>query len=73
MDRTYKPEEIKAMNYIFGKDKDNKYFTEFESQAISHIDLLDKKLVGLCKIIWENRNNKKKLESFMKQLTGGAC
>ena len=47
--RIYKPEEMEAMNYILGKDKDNKVFTKFELEAVNKIDLLDKKVVEICK------------------------
>lgn len=66
--RMYKEEEINSMNEIFDKPYDNKYFTEFELKAVQNIDLFDRKVIGICKIIWKNRNNKKKLESFLKQL-----
>ena len=52
--RIYKPEEMEAMNYILGKDKDNKVFTKFELEAVNKIDLLDKKVVEICKTIWTN-------------------
>lgn len=52
--RIYKPEEMEAMNYILGKDKDNIVFTKFELEAVNKIDLLDKKVVEICKTIWAN-------------------
>ncbi len=36
--RLYKEKEIENMNYIFGKEKNNMYFTEFE------LNLFDKNL-----------------------------
>lgn len=33
--RIYKPEELKIMNYIFGKKEKNKYFTKLELQCAS--------------------------------------
>ena len=45
--------ERKAMNYIYGKDENNKYFTEYEIESASKVNLFDKKVVNLCKIIWE--------------------
>lgn len=64
----FEPIEIKAMNYIYGKDENNKYFTEYELESVSKVNLFDKKVVNLCKIIWDNRNNTKKLESEQKLL-----
>ena len=60
--------EIKAMNYIYGKDENNKYFTEYEIESASKVNLFDKKVVNLCKIIWDNRNDTERLEKFIKQL-----
>lgn len=64
----FEPIEIKAMNYIYGKDENNKYFTEYELESASKVNLFDKKVVNLCKIIWDNRNNTERLEKFIKQL-----
>lgn len=64
----FEPIEIKAMNHIYGKDENNKYFTEYELESASKVNLFDKKVVNLCKIIWDNRNNTKKLESEQKLL-----
>lgn len=66
--KLYKQEKIESMNYIFGKSEDNKYFTEFELEAVSRIDLFDRKMVGICKIIWDNRDNIEQLECFANQL-----
>ena len=35
--RLYKQEEMDSMNYILGKDKDNKTFTKFELEAFGII------------------------------------
>ena len=51
--RIYKPEELKIMNYIFGKKENNKYFTKLELQCASQIDLFNEKVVNICKIIWD--------------------
>lgn len=64
----FEPIEVKAMNYIYGKDENNKYFTEYELESASKVNLFDKKVVKLCKIIWDNRNNTERLEKFIKQL-----
>lgn len=51
--RLYKQEKIESMNYIFGKDRNNKYFTEFELKVSSKINLFDRKVVEICKRIYE--------------------
>ena len=51
--RIYKPDEMKAMNYILGKKQGNKMFTEFELELMNTIDLFNKKLVEVCKCIYE--------------------
>lgn len=56
----FEPIELNAMNYILGKDKDNKVFSEYELNALSVIDLFDKKVVNLCKIIWDNKDDNEK-------------
>ena len=66
--RLYKQEEIDSMNYIFGKPESNKKFTKFELKAISKIDLFDRKVVNICKFIWENRNEDEKLKEILKML-----
>lgn len=55
--RLYKDEEIDSMNYIFGKDRNNKYFTELELRLASKIDLFNRKVIDVCKSIW-NRETK---------------
>ena len=52
--RIYKTEEMETMNYILGKDKDNKTFTKFELEAMNKIDLFNKKVVEVRKVIWAN-------------------
>lgn len=66
--RLYKQEEIDSMNYILGKPLTNKTFTKFELEAMSKIDLFNRKVIEICKIIWENRNNPEKLDQFLQQL-----
>lgn len=66
--REYKQEEINSMNYILGKPYDNLTFTKFELEAMSKIDLFNKKVIKICKIIWDNRDNEEKLNQFLKQL-----
>ena len=59
------------MNYILGKPLENEEFTDFELKALSIIDLFDRKLVNICKITWDNRDNTKKLNEFLKQIKKG--
>ena len=66
--RLYKDEEIDSMNYIFGKPKGNLYFTKFEVEATSKIDLFNKKVVKACKIIWDNKDNEKELRKLLRIL-----
>lgn len=66
--REYKQEEINSMNYILGKPYDNLTFTKFELEAMSKIDLFNKKVIKICKIIWDNKDNEEKLNQFLKQL-----
>ena len=70
--RLYKKEEMESMNYILGKPEDNKTFTKEELEIMNKIDLFDRKVVNVCKIIWDNRDNEEKLKSFLKQLKEGA-
>ncbi len=51
--KLYKQEKVDSMNYIFGKNGNNKYFTEFELKATSKINLFDRKTVEICKRIYE--------------------
>lgn len=66
--RLYKQEEIDSMNYILRKPENNNKFTKFELNAMSKIDLFDKKVIKICKFIWENRNDDEKLEEILKIL-----
>lgn len=59
--RIYKPEEIETMNYILGKDKENKTFTKFELEAMNTINLFNKKVVEACKIIYEKEYKEEKV------------
>lgn len=56
------------MNYVLGKPLDNKEFTDFEVEALSKIDIFDRKLLKVCKVIWDNKDNPEKLEEFANQL-----
>ena len=66
----YEREKIESMNYILGKPENNNKFTKFELRAISKIDLFDRKVVNICKFLWENRNDDGKLEEILKMLKG---
>lgn len=66
--REYKQEEIDSMNYIFGKPYDNKTFTKFELEATSKIDLFNRNVVNICKLIWDNRDNEEELEEILRKL-----
>ena len=56
------------MNYILGKPANNKVFTKFELEAMSKVDLFNRNVVNICKIIWENRDNEERLEGFLRKL-----
>lgn len=47
--RIYKDEEIESMNYIFGKDRENKYFTENELNIASKINLFSREALNIWK------------------------
>lgn len=66
--RVYKQEEIDSMNYIIGKPEGNEIFTMFELEAMSRIDLFNRKIVNICKLIWDNKNNEEKLEEILEKL-----
>lgn len=66
--RLYKEKEIENMNYIFGKEKDNNYFTRLELEIASQLDLYDKKITEISKFIWDNKNNENKLKRILKNI-----
>ena len=59
--RLYKQEEMDSMNYILGKDKDNKVFTKDELELMNTINLFNRKLVEACKIIYEKKYREEKV------------
>lgn len=71
--RLYKQEEMDSMNYILGKDKDNKVFTKFELEAMNKIDLFDRKVIKWSKLIWDNRDNVENLNEISNALNEGRC
>ena len=66
--KLYEQEEINSMNYILGKPEGNKIFTMFELEAMSRIDLFNRKIVNICKLIWDNKDNEEKLEEILDKL-----
>lgn len=54
--RIYKGEKIKSMNYIFGKDENNKRFTKTELSMVSKIDLFNRNVVEFYKHIYKKEN-----------------
>lgn len=59
--RVYKEEEIESMNYIFGKDRENKYFTKRELNIASKINLLSREALNICRNI------------YVKEMKEGVC
>ena len=50
--RLYEEEKVSTMNYILGKPQDNNCFTQFELEAMSTINLFNRKVVEICKNIY---------------------
>lgn len=61
-------EELKRMNYILGKEKNNRNFTYEEIEYIKQINLNTNELLSPCKIIWANKDNKEFLSEGIKQI-----
>lgn len=66
--RRYKEEELESMNFILGKEKENKIFSKFELEAMSNIDLFNRKVVNICKLIWDSKDDEEKLDEILKVL-----
>lgn len=66
--KLYEQEEINSMNYILGKPEDNKRFTMFELEAMSKINLFNRKVVNICKLIWDNHDDEEMLEEILNKL-----
>lgn len=66
--KLYEQEEINSMNYILGKPEGNKIFTMFELEAMNRIDLFNRKIVNICKLIWDNRDDEEMLEEIINKL-----
>ena len=60
--------KIWSMNEILGKLHDNNYFTEFELEVCSKVDLLDRNIIKWSKLIWQNRDNEKELDKIISTL-----
>ena len=71
--RLYKREELESMNYILGKPENNKIFTKEELELMNIIDLFNRKIVEICKIIWENKDNVQRLEYFIGIINESRC
>lgn len=71
--RNYQKEEIKSMNYIFGKPLNNMTFTKDELKLCSKINLLNKKTVEWCKLIWDNQDNEENLDEISNALKERRC
>lgn len=56
------------MNYVLGKPLNNKEFTDFEVEALSKIDIFDRNVINICRVIWQNKDNPIKLEKMVKEL-----
>ncbi|MCI8470406.1 MAG: hypothetical protein HFJ35_02780 [Clostridia bacterium] len=66
--RLYKKEEIESMNYIFGKDRENKQFTEFELELASKVNLFNRKVVEIYRELYKNRNNDEKSREILENI-----
>ena len=62
--KLYKQEEIWSMNEILGKPLDNLYFTKFEIEVCSKVDLFNRNVIEWSKLIWQNRDNEKELNKI---------
>ena len=54
--RYYNDEEIQSMNFLFGKDSSNNWFTQEELVFASDVDLFNKKNLEIAKNNWLNIN-----------------
>ena len=66
--RMYEQEKIWSMNEILGKPHDNNYFTEFELEICSKVDLFNRNVIKWSKLIWQNRDNEKELNKIISTL-----
>lgn len=64
----YRDEEIDSMNEIFGKDYNNKVFTEKELKFASKIDLFDRYIIKVAKEIWKAKDDTQVLRAYLKIL-----
>ena len=66
--RMYEQEKIWSMNEILEKPHDNDYFTEFELEVCSKVDLFNRNIIKWSKLIWQNRDNKEELDKIISTL-----
>lgn len=66
--RMYEQEKIWSMNEILGKPHDNNYFTEFELEICSKVDLFNRNVIKWSKLIWQNRDNEEELNKIISTL-----
>lgn len=68
--RIYKPEELKKMNYILGKEDSNLIFTTFELQALNLLDLEDEKIVDIAHKVWKYRFDNEAIDELISLIDG---
>ena len=54
--RYYNNEEIQSMNFIFGKEENNNWFTQEELSFASEVDLFNKDKLEIARNNWININ-----------------
>lgn len=54
--RFYNDEEIKSMNFLFGKNNSNNWFTQEELAFACDVDLLDRENLEYAKNDWLSMN-----------------
>jgi hypothetical protein len=52
--RFYENEEIESMNFLFGKNSNNNWFTQEELAFACDVDLLNKEKLEKARIDWIN-------------------
>lgn len=64
--RLYQQEEIDSMNDILGKEYNNLIFSQEELEFVSKIDLFDRNMIEIAKMIWQQKDKPKMLKIFLK-------
>ena len=54
--RYYNDEEIQSMNFLFGKNYTNNWFTQEELAFACDVDLCDREKLEVAKINWQDIN-----------------